>query len=411
MDRQVFAEHRKNFFSLMEDNSAAVFFSSRPRRMNVDEKYPFSVERNYYYMTGLSCPSSVLMLSKFKGVESETLYLSTFEGEGGKDSEPLRDKALRSAAIEDIREVDRLLSDIAQRYCFATNFNNMYIVLYTEEINEPTSDERAFANLINKQFPSINIINARSIVGRLRSVKTDAEVAEIKCAIGYTKASLELVMKNIRLRKFEYEVKADFEYGLGLNNTEPSFKSIVASGANSVILHYDRAGDSIKDGELILLDVGALSGWYASDISRTYPHSGRFTRRQREIYEIVLNAQRVAIDNFKVGVAESFIEDEVKRFFAKALKTIKLIRDEDEVKKYYYHSVSHPLGLDVHDMNYLSDCVLENSVHTVEPGLCIREEGIGIRIEDDIWVTKGGAVNLSQSIIKEVSDIENFIDA
>lgn len=409
MDKQIFTDHRKRFLSLMKDDSVAVFFSSRPRRMNVDEKYPFSVERNYYYMTGLCFPASVVMLGKFNGVESETLYLNRFEGEGGKDNESLYDRAVRLSGIKDVLKTDRFLDDIAQRYCFYSDFNNMYIVLYAEEINEPASDERAFANMISRQFPSINIINARGIVGRLRSIKSEAEIAEIKCAIRYTKDALELVMNNIRRRKFEYEVRADFEYGLNLNNTMPSFKSIVASGANACILHCDRAADSIGDDELILLDVGALSCWYASDISRTYPHSGKFTQRQREIYEIVLEAERIAIDSFKAGVAESFIENEVKQFFAKALKTIKLIRDADDVKKYYYHSVSHPLGLDVHDMNYLYSCVMENSVHTVEPGLYIKEEGIGIRIEDDIWVNEHGTVNMSQCIIKEINDIENFI--
>jgi len=194
-----------------------------------------------------------------------------------------------------------------------------------------------------------------------------------------------------------------------LRGSKPSFKTIGASGKNAVILHYIDLLDKIEDGNLILLDLGALSNNYASDITRTYPANGKFTQRQKDIYNIVLEAQDVTMDAMHVGASETAVNDAVKAHFAAGLKTLKLIKDDSEVEKYYYHGVGHPLGLDVHDLRRRDKTMQENNVYTVEPGLYIKEEGIGIRIEDDVLVTKNGVINLSKDIIKTVNDIENFM--
>ena len=166
----------------------------------------------------------------------------------------------------------------------------------------------------------------------------------------------------------------------------------------------------MADDDLILLDLGALSNYYASDITRTYPVNGKFTQRQKDIYNIVLGAQDVTFDAMHVGASEKDVNNRVKAYFAKELKTLKFIKDDSEVDKYYYHSIGHPLGLDVHDYIRRDKTMQENNVYTVEPGLYIKEEGIGIRIEDNVWVTKNGIINLSKDIIKTVSDIENFMN-
>jgi Xaa-Pro aminopeptidase len=154
-----------------------------------------------------------------------------------------------------------------------------------------------------------------------------------------------------------------------------------------------------------------LSNNYASDITRTYPVSGKFTDRQKDIYKVVLEAQEVALDAMHVGASETDVNDAVKAYFAKELKMLNIIKDDAEVVNYYYHGIGHPLGLDVHDLRRRDKTIQENNVYTVEPGLYIKEEGIGIRIEDDVWVTKNGIINLSKDIIKTVNDIENFMNS
>ncbi len=217
-------------------------------------------------------------------------------------------------------------------------------------------------------------------------------------------------MKNAKPGMYEYQVRADFEYQLMLRNSKPSFTTIAASSGNAVILHYVDLQRKMADDDLILLDLGALSNYYASDITRTYPVNGKFTQRQKDIYNIVLGAQDVTFDAMHVGASEKDVNNRVKAYFAKELKTLKFIKDDSEVDKYYYHSIGHPLGLDVHDYIRRDKTMQENNVYTVEPGLYIKEEGIGIRIEDNVWVTKNGIINLSKDIIKTVSDIENFMN-
>jgi Xaa-Pro aminopeptidase len=216
-------------------------------------------------------------------------------------------------------------------------------------------------------------------------------------------------MKNLKPGRFEYQIRADFEYQLMLRNSKPSFHTIGASSGNAVILHYVELQRKLEDGDMILLDLGALSNNYASDITRTYPVNGKFTQRQKDIYNVVLGAQDVTMDAMHVGASETEVNNKVKAYFAKELKILNLIKDDSEVDKYYYHGVGHPLGLDVHDLRRRDKTMQENNVYTVEPGLYIKEEGIGIRIEDDVWVTKNGIINLSKDIIKAVNDIENFM--
>ena len=243
----------------------------------------------------------------------------------------------------------------------------------------------------------------------LNFLKALDEIEEVKTSIRYTKEALEFVMKNLKPDMYEYQVRANFEYQLMLRNSGPSFATIAASGKNAVILHYIDLQNKINDGDLILLDLGALSNIYASDISRTYPANGKLTQRQKDLYNIVLGAQDVVMDMIKPGILEKDVNDAVKSYFAKELKAIKLIRDDKDIAKYYYHSIGHPLGLDVHDLRCRDRKVAENNIYTVEPGLYIAEEGIGIRIEDNILVTKDGNINLSKDIIKTVNDIENFM--
>ncbi len=159
------------------------------------------------------------------------------------------------------------------------------------------------------------------------------------------------------------------------------------------------------------MDLGAMNNWYVSDITRTYPVNGKFTNRQKEIYNIVLEAQNVAMEEIRIGSTEDKVNSAVKKFYAKSLKSINLIKDDADVNKYYFHGSGHSIGLDLHDLRMPRKEIVENSVYTVEPGLYIAEEGLGIRIEDNIVVTKNGLINLSENIIKTINDIENFMNS
>ncbi|MGB4437926.1 MAG: M24 family metallopeptidase [Sedimentibacter sp.] len=320
-----------------------------------------------------------------------------------------KEETVEVSGVKTIENRDEFMTQFAKKLSSSDRPDQVYIFSYITGKDEPYDSYRSLAHWIRNQYPAVNIKSSLEIMTELRSTKSEEEVNEIKTAIGYTKEALECVMKNLKPGRYEYQVKADFEYQLMLRGSKPSFKTIGASGQKAVILHYIELQQKIADGTMILLDLGALSNNYASDITRTYPANGKFTQRQKDIYNIVLEAQNVTMDAMHVGASEVAVNDAVKAHFAKGLKSLNIIRDDADVEKYYYHSIGHPLGLDVHDLRRRDKIMQENNVYTVEPGLYIKEEGIGIRIEDDVWVTKNGIINLSKDIIKTVNDIENFM--
>ena len=223
-----------------------------------------------------------------------------------------------------------------------------------------------------------------------------------------TKNGIYEMMKNAKNCNYEYEVESFYVWSLKKQNTIESFKTICASGINATILHYESNNMPFFDDTLILCDLGSLNNNYASDITRTFPKCGKFSEIQKNIYNIVLNCNKTMISKLKDGYSRRSYEEEARNLLAKGLIEIGIIKEIDEIDKYYYHSVGHMLGLDVHDVGKFDE-FKEGMVVTCEPGLYIPELKIGVRIEDDILITKNGSKNLSKDIIKEVSEIEEFM--
>lgn len=411
MNSEFFMSNRKKFIEKMKEDSTAVFFSKKAPRENADAFYAHSVGRDFFYLTGIDREDMVLVISKIQGDVTETLYIppvdETFEKWFGILVK--KDEATKISGIQTVLDRNEFEQSFGKKTTYSERPDNIYIFLYYSDLYEPRSIEQIFASQIRKQFPSINIINSLEIITELRSVKQPEEIVEIRKAIDITKDALEYMMSNLHTGTFEYEARAHYEYIISLKGSKVGFPSIVATGKNATILHYWDPKVKSKENDLMLFDVGALSNYYSSDISRTYPVNGKFTGRQKDFYNIVLEAQVVAADFMKPGVRDVDVNNKVIKFYEKELKNMKLIKDKNEVSKYYYHGVGHPLGLDVHDIRRKDKCLVENGVYTIEPGLYIAEEGIGIRIEDDVLVTKTGVEILSAGIMKEVEDIENFM--
>ncbi|MFA9423513.1 MAG: aminopeptidase P family protein, partial [Sedimentibacter sp.] len=406
MNKNFFISNRSKLAEKMEDYSTAVFFSGKAPRESADQEYYFSVDRNFFYLTGIDREDMVLVINKIAGKATETLYIPPVDEYYEKWFGIImrKEEAVETSGIKTIENRNEFMTQFAKKLSASDRPDHVYIFSYITDKDEPYDSYRSLAHWIRNQYPGVTIKSSLDIMTELRSTKSEEEVEEIKTAIGYTKEALEFVMKNLRPGKYEYQVKADFEYQIMQKGSKPSFITIGASGKNAVILHYVELKQKMEDGSMILLDLGALSNNYASDITRTYPANGKFTQRQKDIYNIVLEAQNVTKEAMHVGASEGAVNDAVKAHFAKGLRSLKLIKDDSEVEKYYYHNIGHPLGLDVHDLRRRDKIMQENNVYTIEPGLYIKEEGIGIRIEDDVWVTKNGIINLSSDIIKTVND-------
>lgn len=414
-DSVFFINNRKKLNHKINDNSLVVLFSNFS-----DEYTKYTPNKSLYYLTGIDEENSILLISKINGDIKETLYIERKDPNQEKwiGKAISIEEAKEISGIQNIKYIDEfqnnfddlaLSADNIYLDLYYSNFDN--IIIEKENVNTVKSRGVDFAIQIHNKNESINIFNVYSIIGEIRSVKTDKEIMKIKKAIDITNEGIKNIMNNIKPNMYEYQLESYFDFTIkyfGANNF--AFPTIAASGQNATILHYSDNNDLLKDGDLILLDLGAEYEYYDSDISRTLPLNGKFNERQKTLYNIVLKAQEETIKIIKPGVTLRDLNNITNKFLSQELKKIGLIKNYSELRKYYYHGVSHSLGLETHDPGINNRPLEPGMVITIEPGLYIEEEGIGIRIEDDILVTKEGFINLSENIIKTVEEIEKFIN-
>lgn len=412
--KEFFINNRKKvFLSLLEEEAIIILFAGKPQLRTADQFFPFEPNRNFYYLTGIDKPNLIFLAIKNGDKLDETLFIERYDELKAKwDGKTIReDKAREISGIEKIKYLDEF-NQIFSSSIFKYSIENIYLDLenrYLEGFREPFN----FSAIISKNYPFAKINNIYNKIGNFRILKEDHEVNTMRKAIDITRKGIEYLMKNTRPNMMEYEVEALFDYELKRNGIrEKAFNTILASGNNATTLHYQENNDKIEDGELILIDLGASYGYYSADISRTFPSNGKFSGRQKQLYNIVLEGQRKVIDAIKPGIPFKRLNEILIEYYEEELIKIGLINNKKDVDKYYYHGVGHFLGLDTHDVCgeiHLNDTLKKGMVITVEPGLYIAEENIGIRIEDDILVTETGYENLSKDIIKSVEDIENFL--
>ena len=408
MDRELFVRNRKKIFELMEDNSILLSFSRRKVFDSVtNDKY--DVDRNYYYLSGVFEYENIVMLVKNNKKTNEIIFINPYDDFKAKwVGAPLSKEEIKElSGIEDIRYLDSF-EDYLNYYL--KEIPNLYLDIETENLNKALDENMLFAKKVKEHLPYVNIKNGRLLFQHARTIKDKLEIEEMKKAISITAKGIENILSHIG-PMYEYQLESYFDQAIKYNGaTSYAFATIAASGENSCCLHYQDNNSFAKDGDLILFDLGCSLNCYCSDISRTYPVNGKFTDRQRQIYNIVLEGQKLVFDNAKPGVTTRELNQILVKFYAKKLKEIGLIKNgtPDEVSKYYYHAVSHHIGLDCHDLCDYTP-LKPGSIISNEPGLYIKEEKIGIRIEDDILITENGAEWLSPQILKDPDEIEKFI--
>lgn len=381
----------------LKDNSIMVLFSGNKIKSSADGEYPFVVNRNFYHLSQIEEDNLMLVITK----DQDTLYIEEsdelFEKWIGKKIN--KDEATAKSNIKDIKYLKDFDIKSFDKY------DHIYLDLEKDQINDQVTPAGKF-----KEEYNLNVIDGYSIIAKSRSTKSEAEVNKIKEALDTTKLGLENIMKNLAPNTKESVFEAHFDFILKSKNVIHAFDTIAASGKNATTLHYVTNNDVANDGDLVLFDLGATSELYCADISRTYPVNGKFSKRQKELYEMVLDANKMVIKAIKPGVTMGDLNDMVLDFYEKELERLNVIENPEQVKEYYFHGVSHSLGLDTHDVGLdRKTPLVVGNVITVEPGIYIKEESIGIRIEDNILVTETGNKNLSSDIIKEVSDIEEFM--
>jgi Xaa-Pro aminopeptidase len=395
------------------DNGVAIVPSAKARSIEGD--YPqdsdYREHNDFFYLTGLEAPGAwLLLVARNSGPDQVILYLPARDSAMEKWTGPKLGPgavASRLTGISDVRPADKVeaeLSELVVGDGSPGREGGVYLSQRRQQVPETVRD---LLSRDGRHNPPIKIKDLDPVIARLRLVKDPDEISRLRRATMITAEALKESMRVARPGIWEYELEGVIEYTFRRNGAERvGFPSIVASGPNAVTLHYDENRRQVQAGELVVEDVGAEFGYYSADITRTIPSSGRFTPRQRALYDLVLGTQQAAIDSVRPGTALATLERTARTY----------MRDHSgdlcgpaSCVPYFIHGLSHWLGMDVHDVGSFGARLEPGMVLTVEPGIYIPAEGVGIRIEDDVLVTRGGHEVLSHAAPRAAEEIEHFM--
>lgn len=422
LDPAIFIQNRKRFIDKMEKNAIAIFNSNDELPTNGDAIYKFKQNSDLYWLTGIEQEDTMLVLfpgnpdPKFR----EVLVL-TRPNELKEKWDGSRLRAAEARGISGVGTIIWLdmLEGLLQPWVHLADA----IYLNTNENDRkssyvPVRDYR-YAEMMRQRYPLHRFLRSARLLKDLRAIKAPQEVAVIQKAIDITNVTFQRVMNFIKPGVFEYEIEAEIWHSfLSQRATGPAYGSIIASGDRARTLHYVSNDQECKDGELVLMDFGAEYGGYCADLTRTVPVNGKFTRRQKTVYNACLDLHNYAKSILKPGISlvdyTEKVGEEATRLFLKIglLKKTEVKNEDKEnraYRKYLYHGISHHLGIDVHDLGTKTEPIKAGMVFTVEPGIYIEEEQMGIRIENNIWITRNGHKDLFDKVPITVEEIEAFM--
>lgn len=406
-------ERREKLAAMLPDNCIALLFSGVAAWGVGDEQLPFSVDRNFYYFTGCDREHMIYICVKKDGQATHSLAIDPFDEHMAKwvGGRMLPDEARKVSGIQHIMNYDDALGYIHQAisYRFAKEDTIKVYGNLSKQQPSQTTEALKYINNLKELYPHVQACNLAQYCTTLRLVKDEEEIEKLKKALHITDLGIQAMMSHAHEGMSENELEAHFDFVLKTHNCKHSFPSIVAGGKNGTILHYGSNNQPIADNDLVLCDLGASYEYINADITRTFPLSGKFTERQKQIYNIVLEGNRYIRSLVKPGVTLRGLNQKLIEYYEKELKEIGLLENGKQVYDYYWHGVSHMLGLETHDVSFFNEPIQPGNVFTIEPGLYLEDEGIGIRIEDNVLVTEDGCIELSEDIIKTVEEIEAFM--
>lgn len=422
LDTNIFINNRKRFVKEMAKNSIAVFISNDEFPSNGDALHSFKQNSDLFWLTGIEQEDSMLILfpdnpdAKYREV---LVLVRPNELKEKWDGKRLR--AHEATSISGIQTIVWLDSIDALLQTWIHLADNIYLDSNENDRKASLirSREYRFIDEMKSRYPLHQYSRAAKILGKLRSIKTKEEVAVIQHAIDITENTFRRLLGFIKPGVMEYEIEAELIHSfLSQRATGEAYGSILASGDRARTLHYVSNNQECKDGELILMDFGAAYGGYCADLTRTVPVNGKFTKRQKTVYNACLHLHNYAKSLLKPGISivdytELVGEEATQQFLKIGLLRKSDVKNEDKenraYRKYLYHGISHHLGIDVHDLGTRTAPILQGMVFTVEPGIYIEEEQMGIRIENNLWITKNGHIDLMKNIPITVEEIETLM--
>ncbi|WP_299223249.1 aminopeptidase P family protein [uncultured Psychroserpens sp.] len=425
INQDLFVKNRKNFMSKMKPHSLAVFNSNDIYPISADSTMPFEQHRDIFYLSGVDQEESVLVLFPDcpKAQHREILFLketnehiAIWEGEKLTKATAFETSGIKT--VYWLQDLEKIMFELM------TQCDTIYINTnehYRANVETETREDR-FTKWLKDKHLAHGVAKSNPILQRLRSVKDPIELELMQKACDITEKGFRRILSFVKPDVWEFNIEAEFMHEF-LNNRSKGFAytPIVASGSNANVLHYIENNQQCKAGELILLDVGAEYANYSSDMSRTIPVSGRFTDRQKAVYNAVNRVKDEATKMLIPGTIWADYHVEVGKIMTSELLGLGLLdkadvqnenKDWPAYKKYFMHGTSHNIGLDTHDYGILTEPMQANMVFTVEPGIYIPDEGFGIRLEDDVVIQENGEpFNLMRNIPIEANEIENLMNS
>jgi Xaa-Pro aminopeptidase len=407
---QIFTDNRKRFTAAMEKNSIAIFNSNDEIPSNGDALYPYKQNTDLYWLTGIRQEDTMLVLfpdhpdKKYREVLVLVRPNELKEKWDGK-----RHRANEATVLDGLLQP---MIHLADNIYLNTNEND-------RKANLLAVRDYRYAQEMKARYPLHNYKRAAKIMRDLRAIKSPLEVEVLQKAIDITEKTFRRLLKFIKPGVWENQIEAEIYHEFMMNRSAgPAYTSIIAGGDRARTLHYIANNQQCKDGELILMDFGAEYGGYCADLTRTVPVNGKFTKRQKEVYNACLHLHDYARSLLKPGITINKYTDMVGDEASKTFLKIGLISKADvknetpdnrAYRKYLYHGISHHLGIDVHDLGTKTEPIKPGMVFTVEPGIYIEEEQMGVRIENNIWITKSGNKDLFKNIPIKAEEIEQLM--
>ncbi len=419
----LFVKNRKKFMARMLPKSLAVFNSNDIYPISADSTMPFQQHRDIFYLSGADQEETILVLfpdaldkkhREVLFVRETNAHIAVWEG-----AKLTKEKATEVSGIGTIywlSDFDKVFFDLM------TEANTIYLNTnehYRQAVETQTREDR-FIQECKRKFPAHNVAKSNSILQHIRGVKEPEEIDLMQKACNITEKGFRRVLDFVQPGVWEYEIEAELLHEFVRNRSKGfAYTPIIASGNNANVLHYIENNQQCKDGELILMDVAAEYANYSSDLTRTVPVNGRFDERQKAVYEAVLRVKKEATQMLVPGTIWAEYHKEVGKVMTSELLGLNLldkadVQNEDKnwpaYKKYFMHGTSHHIGLDTHDYGVLKTPMKANMVFTVEPGIYIPEEKMGVRLEDDVVIQENGKpFNLMRNIPIELEEIESLM--
>ena len=419
---KLFKDNRRRLADLLEPQSLAVVNANDVLPTNADGTLIIHPNADLFYLTGIEQEESILVLfpdapdpkhREILFLREPSEHLRIWEG-----FKHTKEEARKISGIDSIHWISefpvlfKILMFEAKRAYLNNNEHN-------RAPDEVETRERRFIDQAKRDFPLHEFDRLAPLLHQLRFTKDPLEIEMIKEAVEVTNRGFRKVLRMIKPGVKEFEIEGEYSREFIRRRCKFAYSPIIASGANACTLHYLQNDQECKKGEMLLMDVGACYGNYNADLTRTVPVSGKFTRRQKQVYMAVLRVLRQCIENATVGKAHKDWQNDSHEMMTEEMLRLKLITKEEVKKqdpdkpacrKYFMHGLGHPMGLDVHDVNSGQHYFKENAVYTVEPGIYIPEEKLGVRLEDDIVITGNGPINLMAKTPIEPDEIEQIMN-